>query len=40
MEVRVADLNVDNRFTLPRFDCNAFPTKSDNYKTGEEWENR
>ena len=31
-EVRVADLEVDNRFTLPRFDCNDFPPKSENYK--------
>ncbi len=31
-EVRTADLNADNRLTLPRFDCNDFPPKSENYK--------
>ena len=30
-EVRVADLDRDNRFLLPRLDCNDFPPKSDNY---------
>lgn len=31
-EVRTADLSRDNRFTLPRFDCNDFPPKSENYR--------
>ena len=31
-EVRIADLNVDHKLTLPRFDCNDFPPKSENYK--------
>lgn len=31
-EVRIADLGKDNRLTLPRFDCNDFPPKSENYK--------
>ena len=31
-EVRVADVTKDNRFLLPRLDCNDFPPKSDNYK--------
>ncbi|SDM46248.1 polysaccharide deacetylase family protein [Lachnospira pectinoschiza] len=31
-EVRVADLNKDNKLLLPRFDCNDFPPKSENYK--------
>ena len=31
-EVRVASLDMDDRFTLPRFDCNDFPPKSENYK--------
>ncbi len=31
-EVRAADLSKDNKFTLPRFDCNDFPPKSENYK--------
>ncbi len=31
-EVRVADLNRDNRYKLPRLDCNDFPPKSENYK--------
>ena len=31
-EVRVADLINDNRFILPRLDCNDFPPKSHNYK--------
>lgn len=30
-EVRVADTDKDNRFLLPRLDCNDFPPKSDNY---------
>lgn len=31
-EVRAADLTTDNRYLLPRFDCNDFPPKSDNYR--------
>lgn len=31
-EVRVADLEKDDALTLPRFDCNDFPPKSENYK--------
>ncbi len=31
-EVRRADLDKDNPLTLPRFDCNDFPPKSENYK--------
>lgn len=31
-EVRVADLDKDSAFELPRFDCNDFPPKSENYK--------
>ena len=31
-EVRVADLGADNKFLLPRLDCNDFPPKSENYK--------
>ncbi len=31
-EVRVAKIGVDNPLTLPRFDCNDFPPKSENYK--------
>lgn len=30
-QVRCADLNVDNRYELPRLDCNDFPPKSNNY---------
>lgn len=30
-EVRVADLNKDSVYELPRFDCNDFPPKSENY---------
>lgn len=30
-EARVADLKVDNRFLLPRLDCNDLPPKSRNY---------
>lgn len=26
-EVRLADINVDNKYALPRFDCNDFPPK-------------
>ncbi len=31
-EVRIADKTKDNRFLLPRLDCNDFPPKSENYK--------
>ena len=31
-DVRVSDLDKDNRFTLPRLDTNDFPPKSENYK--------
>lgn len=30
-EVRVCDLSIDNRFALPRCDCNDFPPVSNNY---------
>ena len=30
-EVRVAEIGKDNDLTLPRFDCNDFPPKSNNY---------
>ena len=30
-EVKVADVNRDDRLLLPRLDCNDFPPKSDNY---------
>ena len=30
-EVRVADIDSDDRLLLPRLDCNDFPPKSDNY---------
>ena len=32
IEVRTADLLKDNLFALPRYDCNDFPPKSENYK--------
>lgn len=31
-EVRIADVKKDNALTLPRFDCNDFPPKSNNYE--------
>ena len=31
-EVRIADTETDNRFLIPRLDCNDFPPKSENYK--------
>lgn len=34
-EVRVAQIGGDNKFLLPRFDCNDFPPKSENYKMVE-----
>lgn len=34
-EVRIARLNKDEPFKLPRLDCNDFPPKSGNYKTIE-----
>lgn len=30
-DVRIADINKDDRLLLPRLDCNDFPPKSDNY---------
>ena len=30
-EVRIADKSFDNKFLLPRLDCNDFPPKSENY---------
>lgn len=30
-DVRIVDINKDNRFKLPRLDCNDFPPKSENY---------
>lgn len=30
-EVRIAEVGRDNRYSLPRLDCNDFPPKSDNY---------
>lgn len=33
-EVRVANLDVDNRYTLPRLDTNDFPPKSNNFLNG------
>lgn len=35
-EVRVADLEKDSFFELPRLDCNDFPPKSENYKKLDE----
>ncbi len=32
-EVRAADLSADDRYRLPRLDCNDFPPKSDNYRS-------
>lgn len=31
-EVRVAKIGVDDRYLLPRLDCNDFPPKSENYR--------
>lgn len=31
-EVRRADLDEDGRYQIPRFDCNDFPPKSENYR--------
>lgn len=31
-EVRIADTECDNRFLIPRLNCNDFPPKSENYK--------
>lgn len=31
-EVRAVDLAIENRYLLPRFDCNDFPPKSENYR--------
>ena len=33
-EVRIAEIGVDNRFTLPRLDCNDFPPKSERFREG------
>lgn len=33
-EVRAADMSTDGRYLLPRFDCNDFPPKSENYRKG------
>lgn len=33
-EVRIANVGLDNSYTLPRFDCNDFPPKSNNYENG------
>ena len=33
-EVRIAEIGVDNRFTLPRLDCNDFPAKSERFREG------
>ena len=32
-EPKIANLNYDNKYLLPRLDCNDFPPKSENYKT-------
>jgi len=32
VEPRIAEVGVDGKFVLPRFDCNDFPPKSSNYK--------
>lgn len=32
-EVALAEVNVHGRYVLPRFDCNDFPPKSDNFRT-------
>ncbi len=34
-EVRIANVNSDDRLLLPRLDCNDFPPKSENYKRKE-----
>lgn len=31
-EVRAADMAIDDRYRIPRFDCNDFPPKSEKYK--------
>ena len=33
-EVRIAEIGIDNRFTLPRLDCNDFPPKSERFREG------
>ena len=33
-EVRIAEIGVDSRFTLPRLDCNDFPPKSERFREG------
>ncbi len=32
-EVGIADLTISSPYTLPRFDCNDFPPKTENYKS-------
>lgn len=32
-EVRIGQVGMDDRYCIPRLDCNDFPPKSDNYKT-------
>ncbi len=32
-EVRIGQIGMDDRYCIPRLDCNDFPPKSDNYKT-------
>lgn len=34
-EVKIADTEIDNRFLIPRLDCNDFPPKSESFKEGE-----
>lgn len=31
-EVRIGEIGKDNRYTIPRFDCNDFPPQSNNYE--------
>lgn len=31
-EVRIGQIGVDNKYCIPRLDCNDFPPKSDNYR--------
>ncbi len=35
-EVRIADLDVDDVYAIPRLDCNDFPPKSENYRDFQE----
>lgn len=34
-EVRIGQIGMDDRYCIPRLDCNDFPPKSDNYKTNQ-----